>query len=711
MQQGRQSPLTPAASWAPQGSGDEESTAVQRSKSSTLARLTRTVSKLGSSRGSKARQAAAAAAAGEAGTSAAGPRRVSSTEALQRATTMPGHHRMGSGGGFAPAGSRVQDAAAATAARIRQFEEGRFDLQRDLGSLTEKGVERLRGELAALDGEVGSQLKAAVHEHYQEFVNATPGVLRLEGEIQQLRTLLHNMGDVVSGLKEVSAAVAQSQRAAAAAPSQQQAGAAAADAEAAWRQTGDGAKWLECLDDADVAVAERRVSDALALLRRLEKLLQRFVAAADAADPAHQERLDALGGEMEARRERLMRIAEQQVLQPIATAADICTGAELLGRIAGRQYAHSVVLEAHAAKLRRRQAVLLRPANSGGGDSDGSDYAAALGQKLALGLAAAADDCSTVWGQQGAPELAAAFLVWALHQTERACHLLRKHALLPFAAPAGLAAFTRCAFAFAAHCAALEASHGLQLLPTVLRELWPPMEQVLARRLRKLGEALRRAVITEVERLAAGEADPPADPSSWECLAQAFPSADYFLDELEATAVEARRLAYPRLASALRRGTTDLFQLYSASLAAALNRALKAPGLSEEGRDRLAAAAEGAMELATLLVERCLPEALQSLADLFGEVCDARALGDQLMRMGEALGFTTVPLTPGGSVAVEVDDAAAGAAVAGQQQSEDERRAAEEEEQAALDAAAGRVGQEGGSEISELSSFRTTSDE
>ncbi len=114
------------------------------------------------------------------------------------------------------------------------------------------------------------------------------------------------------------------------------------------------------------------MSDALALLRRLEKLLQRFVAAADTADPAQQvgrgragrggagrapevpcsvplhlfmptpclrrlshtlatmlthhlpslptttlsqERLDALGGEVEARRERLMRIAEQQVLQ------------------------------------------------------------------------------------------------------------------------------------------------------------------------------------------------------------------------------------------------------------------------------------------------------------------------------------------------------------------------------------------------------------
>ena len=54
-------------------------------------------------------------------------------------------------------------------------------------------------------------------------------------------------------------------------------------------------------------------------------------------------------------------------------------------------------------------------------------------------------------------------------------------------------------------------------------------------------------------------------------------------------------------------------------------------------------------------------------ADLYGELCDAKALGEQLMRMGEALGFTTVPLTPGGSVAVEVEEAAA----AGQQQSEE----------------------------------------
>jgi hypothetical protein len=229
-------------------------------------------------------------------------------------------------------------------------------------------------------------------------------------------------------------------------------------------------------------------------------------------------------------------------LQPIATSGDICAGADLLSRIAGRQHAHAVVLEAYAAKLKRRQAALLRPANSGGGDADGSDYAAALGQKLALSLAAAADDVAAVFGSvrlegggggaggaAAAAELSAGFLVWALHQTERwvpasscaqllvlvlvaalagnsiyaagivssrgcqlppslppaclpcrSCHLLRKHALLPFAAHAGLEACARCTFAFTAHCAALEASRGLQLVPTVQRELWPVLEQVRA---------------------------------------------------------------------------------------------------------------------------------------------------------------------------------------------------------------------------------------
>lgn len=65
----------------------------------------------------------------------------------------------------------------------------------------------------------------------------------------------------------------------------------------------------------------------------------------------------------------------------------------------------------------------------------------------------------------------------------------------------------------------------------------------------------------------------------------AFPSADYLLDELEATAADCRRLHSPRLAAAVRRAVTDTFQLYTAALAAALNRQLQLRGAAGDGVD------------------------------------------------------------------------------------------------------------------------------
>ncbi|KAL4854614.1 Exocyst complex component EXO84A [Chlorella vulgaris] len=684
--------LTPAASWHPSSRGggqtDGAGKDVPRTRS-TLSRLTRSVSKLGSSKSSRARAQAAAAAAAAAAPTTAQPQASATHRSVgfipgpsgAGAGLAAAASRTGGGGGLSgglSGSSSLHDIAATTAARIKVFEEGAFNLEADLGSLSEKGVERLHGDLAQLDGEVTAHLKAAVHQHCAEFVRVTPGILRLEGEVQQLRSMLHKwvlgMNEVVQGLCEAGASPPPH-------PSQpgagggggreaQQAQQAQQAAEASWRSTGDGAKWLHCLEDADVAVAERRLLEALSLLRRLEKLLQRFVAAADAGDPPQQARLDSMAAAVEQRRERLIAIAEQQVLQPIATSADIVAAADLLARVAGQTHAHSLVLEAHAAKLKRRQAALLRPANSGGGDADGADYAAALGQKLAAALAAAADDAAAVVGRQGGgggnggpgSDLSAAFLVWALYQTERACHLLRKHALLPFAAPAGLPAFGRAAFAFTAHCAALEASHGLQLVPTVQRELWPVLEQasvecvcVLSRKIRKLGETLRRAVAAEVEGLGAGSCQLPADLTCWPSLAAAFPSADYLLDELEATAADCRRLHSPRLAAAVRRAVTDTFQLYTAALAAALNRQLQLRGAAGGGVDgvteRLGAAAEAAMELSTLLLEQLLPQALAPLSEVCGDVCSQAALTEHLVRMGEALGMAAVPLTPGGSQA------------------------------------------------------------
>lgn len=59
----------------------------------------------------------------------------------------------------------------------------------------------------------------------------------------------------------------------------------------------------------------------------------------------------------------------------------------------------------------------------------------------------------------------------------RCAVLLKRHALSPFAAPAGLQATVGCIVLALVHCMALEETHGLKLAPRLTRELWPPCEQ------------------------------------------------------------------------------------------------------------------------------------------------------------------------------------------------------------------------------------------
>jgi hypothetical protein len=63
-------------------------------------------------------------------------------------------------------------------------------------------------------------------------------------------------------------------------------------------------------------------------------------------------------------------------------------------------------------------------------------------------------------------------------ETRRCALLVKRHALSPFAAPAGLAATVHCCCLALAHCRRLQASHALALAPTLLRELWPACDQV-----------------------------------------------------------------------------------------------------------------------------------------------------------------------------------------------------------------------------------------
>ncbi len=62
--------------------------------------------------------------------------------------------------------------------------------------------------------------------------------------------------------------------------------------------------------------------------------------------------------------------------------------------------------------------------------------------------------------------------------TQRCALLIKRHALSPFAAPAGLSSTVQCCVLALVHCRALQASHSLALAPSLLRELWPACDQV-----------------------------------------------------------------------------------------------------------------------------------------------------------------------------------------------------------------------------------------
>ena len=56
---------------------------------------------------------------------------------------------------------------------LEAFEDGGFDLRNDLSSLTEKGIDALRTDLAALDIECAEELRKAVHANYIPFITAS----------------------------------------------------------------------------------------------------------------------------------------------------------------------------------------------------------------------------------------------------------------------------------------------------------------------------------------------------------------------------------------------------------------------------------------------------------------------------------------------------------------------------------------------------------
>ena len=55
---------------------------------------------------------------------------------------------------------------------LATFESGNFDMEQQVGNLTEKGIEEFRANLAAVDAECTEELRKTVHQNYTHFIVA-----------------------------------------------------------------------------------------------------------------------------------------------------------------------------------------------------------------------------------------------------------------------------------------------------------------------------------------------------------------------------------------------------------------------------------------------------------------------------------------------------------------------------------------------------------
>ncbi|KAK9835250.1 hypothetical protein WJX84_010079 [Apatococcus fuscideae] len=556
--------------------------------------------------------------------------RTKSTALEEMPPQKPPKHRRGKSewaSGQLPSYGR--DDAGGRVNQITLFERGQVDIEADLKGLSEKGIDNLRADLAKTDAECEEEIRKAVYDHYQHFIGVTQGIMQLGGELQQLHNLLNNNSAMVAALKSVATPANTTSRLLPLSQLRDEESAA----EAAWMAGPEGTKWTETVEEMDVAIAERRPSEALHLLRRADRTLAKL------------QGLDALSSRtmgqkaaLDRRRTQLIAMLEAQMEEPGAGVAEVRAAAQLLSHAAGKARALRAMLDAHTARLSHAQQQLLKPQNSGGGAAEGLDYAGALAQQAFATIAAAAEDVAAVF-QKDAPELGAVLLVWSLHEAERFCTLIKRNALSPFAAPAGLAPTVGCCQLAMTQCVALEQSHGLMLAPRLVRDLWPACEQVLQRRVRKTCEAGAASAAADLDAAAARAPGAMGSaPSDWSGLTRLLPSADFILDELQDIVTLMRPMPGPRLGFILKRALSEIFAAYTLGLSAAFARHKRSDGRFPPGLDEML---EGIMEAVTLLAEKFMPQLAASLQGRCESICDGPHLDSCITSLAESLGMTS----------------------------------------------------------------------
>jgi len=530
------------------------------------------------------------------------------------------------------------------------------------GALKEKGVAMLRSDLIALDSECAEEVRATVHDQYMAFNHACQGITELEGCMQQLKDMLSVSNALVLGLKELTTAAKQPSSltpgggaAAGHSPPGEQDAAAAASAgqsspEDAMQRDTEALE--ELLDELEVSIAERRLQDAsvtfqeaqMAVQAISQHIMRRFAGDMPAERPKSSGQLRArelalaetypriqegqglvqqLQAELEAKRKLMAGLLEQRIQDPTCSDAELRDAVAVYGGLMGGAAAARCMLGAYSGALKTQQMGLLKPymSGTGGSSGDGVDYAGAAAQKLFGTLDIAFQEFRTSFASS--PALASVFMAWAMQEVERCGSLLRRHALVAHASAGGLLASAQCCASVLAYSCSVEDKHGISLAPHLMRSLSPALESVLRNRLKRIADEVKQVVTEEVMdgRLALGEAGEL--PTSAALLLQ---EVDRMVED-----VSFRELADPPLGRCLRQGVTDLFKLYTSTIARAIKKQRKSDA-SGGGGDPAAC-----LRVARALAAPHLADATARHAALFGELASAPELSALLGELEAAL--------------------------------------------------------------------------
>lgn len=365
------------------------------------------------------------------------------------------------------------------ASALRQFEDPSFDvdafLVEKLSQLTPEGVDAAKDELAQLNEFCADEVEQVVHDNHVLFLEACRGIEDMEDRIQLLRNYINSMASLIGSMrnmKSVSKQVATEQ------VSLTSSSSSGATASTAVTSTPENQPLAQVEDDLqlllqqlDVSIAQRDYLTAKEILgvgEDIMKVFERDYTIIMEQVPDYPSWKFRYQSQFQARRSLLVQQLEHMMREGGTAMREVQEIAAALTMLVGDCHATHALLECHSSHIAHLQNQLLKDTSSGGGDSDGLDYAAALAQHTCLSLGHAMEDVLAVLGESN-KEVLALMSVWAASEMRQCAQLLRRHVLVPYAAASGLVSTLHCVTAALVFVALLEVTHRISLTQTFIQ--------------------------------------------------------------------------------------------------------------------------------------------------------------------------------------------------------------------------------------------------